>query len=164
MRVSPVGWRYDTMEETLWEAEKSAKVTHNHLEGLKGALAVAAVIFMARKKLSKQQIRKYVETTFGYDLNRTCDEIRPVYAFHETCQESVPEAIIAFLESTDYESAVRLAVSLGGDSDTIACMTGSIAEAFYGEIPAEIVDRVMRLLPQQMLEVIQRFSEKYCVD
>lgn len=162
MRVGPVGWAFDTLEETLNEAQKSAGVTHNHPEGIKGAQAIASAVFLGRQGHTKQQIKQYIESTFGYNLDRTCAEIRPSYRFDETCQGSVPEAIIAFIESTSYESAVRLAVSLGGDSDTLACMTGSIAEAFYGNIPAEITNQVLQLLPEQMMDVIEKFSNKYC--
>lgn len=119
MRVSPVGWAFDTLEETLKAAKQSAEITHNHPEGIKGAQAVAASIFLARTGMSKQAIKQYVETHFGYDLNRTCDEIRKTYRFDETCQGSMPKSIIAFLESTDYESAIRLTISLGGDADTM---------------------------------------------
>ncbi len=139
MRVSPVGFAFDTLEETLAEARRSAEVTHNHPEGIKGAQAVAAAIFLARRGESKGYIREYITDTFGYDLNRTLDEIRPNYTFDETCQGSVPEAIIAFLESNDYEDAIRKAVTLGGDSDTIACITGGIAQAHYGGVPEYIV-------------------------
>lgn len=132
MRVAAVGWAFDTLEETLEVARRSAEITHNHPEGIKGAQATAAAIFLARKGASKNQIKVYVEECYGYDLSRTCDTIRPGYQFNESCRETVPEAIIAFLDSTDFESAIRLAVSLGGDSDTLACITGGIAEAFYG--------------------------------
>ena len=128
MRVSPVGWTFNTLNEVLSEAKRSAEVTHNHPEGIKGAQAIAAVVFLARTGSSKTEIKAYVQNTFGYDLERTIDEIRPVYGFDESCQKTVPESIIAFLESTDLENAIRLAISIGGDSDTIACITGGIAE------------------------------------
>jgi ADP-ribosylglycohydrolase len=131
MRVSPVGWYCGTIDDVLTEARKSAEVTHNHPEGIKGAQAVAAAVYLARTGKSKGEIKKFIADTFAYDLDRTIDEIRPGYDFDVSCQGSVPEAIIAFLESTDFANAVRLAVSLGGDSDTIACITGGIAEAFY---------------------------------
>lgn len=161
MRISPVGWAFETLEETLAEAQRSAEVTHNHPEGIKGAQAIAAAIFLARTGHTKAQIREYIETTFSYDLHRTCDEIRPAYCFNATCQGSVPEALTAFLESHDFESAIRLAVSIGGDSDTIACMAGGIAQAFYRNIPPEISERVWQKLPEQMQEVIRKFSERY---
>lgn len=161
MRVSPVGWAFDTLEETLQKAEESAVVSHNHPEGIKGAQAVAACIFLARHGKSKAEIKDYVVQTFGYDLNRTCDEIRPGYQFDVSCQGSVPESIIAFLESTDFESAVRLAISLGGDADTMGAISGSIAEAYYGQIPEPIHKMCIKRLPDDLLAVLTRFSEKY---
>lgn len=145
MRVSAAGWLFDTLDKTLEMAKVTAEVTHNHPEGIKGAQATAAAIFLARTGHSKPEIKRYVEQTFGYDLNRTCDEIRPTYHHVETCQETVPEAIIAFLESVSFEDALRNAVSLGGDSDTLACITGGIAEAFYG-MPQELRDETVCLL------------------
>lgn len=153
MRVSAVGWAFDNLGDVLHYAKQSAVVTHNHPEGIKGAQAVAAAIFWARKGESKDFIRQNV-ALFGYDLNRTCDEIRPSYCFNESCMKTVPEAIIAFLESENFEHAIRLAVSLGGDSDTLAAITGSIAEAYYGEIPAEITERALSVLPQEIAEVL----------
>ena len=161
MRVSPVGWAFDTLEETLVAAKQSAEVTHNHPEGIKGAQATAACIYWARKGKTKEQIRKYVEALFGYDLNRTCDEIRPIYEFEPSCQKTVPESIIAFLESTDFESAIRLAVSLGGDADTMGAITGGIAEAYYGGVPEHITKEVLKRLPDEFIEVMQRFYVKF---
>lgn len=161
MRVSPVGHAFNTIEEVLSEAEKSAVVTHNHPEGIKGAQATAAAVFLAKTGSSKKEIKDYTEKNFGYNLNRSIDEIRPVYMFNESCQETVPEAIIAFLESSGFEDAIRLAISIGGDSDTVACITGSIAEAFYNEIPCDIVKPSLKLLPAQMINVIEKFSAKY---
>ena len=160
MRVSPVGWAFETLEETLDIAKQSAEVTHNHPEGIKGAQATAACIFVARTSKSKQDIKEYIEKTFGYNLNRTCDEIRPTYDFDVTCQGSVPESIIAFLESTDFESAVRLAISLGGDADTMGAITGGIAEAFYGGVPDHIRIEVMKRLPKEFVIVMEKFYEK----
>jgi ADP-ribosyl-[dinitrogen reductase] hydrolase len=160
MRVSPIGWAFNTLEEVLDQAKKSAEVTHNHPEGIKGAQAIAAAIFLARTGKSKDEIKNYIETTFEYDLHRTLDEIRPTYKFEVSCQKSVPEAIIAFLESTDFENAIRLAVSLGGDSDTIACITGGIAEAFYGDIPDDIKNVVLKILPMEIIELISKFTAK----
>ena len=154
MRVSPCGFLSRSLNETLYLAEKSAEVTHNHPEGIKGAQAIAASVFLARTGVSKENIREYVEKTFGYDLHRTCDEIRPDYSFDETCPGSCPEAIIAFLDSTSYESAVRLAISLGGDSDTIACMAGGIAAAYYG-VPEWIVSRTLSMLPRDMTDILR---------
>lgn len=158
MRVSPVGWAFETLEETLAVAKESAEVTHNHPEGIKGAQAVAAAIYLARTGKSKQEIKEYVMNVFGYDLNRTCDEIRPYYRFDVSCQGSVPEAIIAFLDSSDVENAIRLAVSLGGDSDTQACIAGSIAEAFYGGISEEIATEVLKRVPKELQELLICFN------
>ena len=158
MRVSAVGWMFDTLEETEHIAEISASITHNHPEGVKGAQSVAAAIFMARNGKSKQDIRSYISEKYGYDLSFTCDEIRPDYDFDSTCQGSVPEAIIAFLDSNDYESAVRLAVSLGGDADTQACIAGGIAEAYYG-MPDNIVAEMANYLSDYYKTIILRFAE-----
>ena len=160
MRVSAVGWMFDTLEETEEWAKRSAEITHNHPEGIKGAQATAAAIFMARTGATKEQIKAYVEQKYGYDLSRTCDEIRPMYQFNETCQGTVPEAIIAFLESTDFEDAIRTAVSLGGDSDTLACITGAIAEAYYREIPGWMVKGVWEKLPEDLKNVVSVFTKK----
>lgn len=161
MRVSPVGFAFDTIDEVLLEAQRSAEVTHNHPEGIKGAQAIAASIFMAKLGQSKEQIREYIEDDFGYDLHQTIDEMRPWYRFDETCQGSVPQAIIAFLESSDYEDAVRNAVSLGGDSDTLGCMTGGIAQAYYKQIPNYIAERVREFLDEDLLAVVDEFKERY---
>jgi len=147
MRVSSIGWLCNNYEEVLLEAKRSAEVTHNHPEGIKGAQAIAACVFWARTGYSKTQIRTDVYVNFGYDLNRTLDEIRPTYEFDVSCQGSVPEAIIAFLESDNFEDCIRKAISIGGDSDTIAAMAGGIAEAFYyndkdKHISLEIFERV----------------------
>lgn len=147
MRVSAVGWMFDTLEETELVAEISASITHNHPEGTKGAQATAAAIFMARNGASKDEIRNYISKKFGYNLNRTTEQIRSEYEFEVSCQKSVPEAIIAFLDSNDYESAVRFAVSLGGDSDTQACIAGGIAEAYYGMPDDLVIDIGYHLLP-----------------
>jgi ADP-ribosylglycohydrolase len=157
MRVSSVGWLCDSLEETRRYARLTAEVTHNHPEGIKGAQATAACIFLARTGKSKEEIRNYVEQTFGYDLHRTCDEIRPNYQFEVSCQKSVPESIIAFLESSDYESAIRLAVSMGGDADTMGAIAGGIAEAFYG-VPEEMKAECRKRLPKDMLAVLDRFE------
>jgi len=161
MRVSPVGFAYDTLDEVLEQAEKSAAVTHNHPEGIKGAQAVASAIFLARKGKDKSDIREYIEETFNYDLHQRLDDIRPHYQFDETCQGSVPQSIIAFLESNDYEDAVRKAISLGGDSDTLACMTGGIAQAYYKQIPNYIAEKVRGLLDEELLAVVDEFNERY---
>lgn len=162
MRVSPVGFAFNTLEKVLSEAKRSAEVTHNHPEGIKGAQAVATAIFLSRNHESKEEIKKYIENRFGYNLSQTLEEIRPNYSFDETCQGSVPQAIIAFLESVSYEDAIRKAISLGGDSDTLACITGGIAEAFYGGIPEHIEKKTMEILDDRLREVILKFRKKYC--
>jgi ADP-ribosylglycohydrolase len=158
MRVSPVGFAFSTVDEVLSEAKKSAEVTHNHPEGIKGAQATALAVFLARTGTDKERIREEISTRFGYDLDRTINEIRPLYGFDVSCQGTVPEAIIAFLESADYEEAVRKAVSLGGDSDTLACITGGIAHAFYKEIPEFIVSEARVRLPEEFLSIIDRWE------
>lgn len=163
MRVSPVGFAYNHLESVMAEAKRSAEVTHNHPEGIKGAQATAIAIFMARKGESKEQIKSAIAKSFGYDLNRTVDEIRPVYVFNESCQETVPEAIIAFLESNNFEDAIRNAISLGGDSDTLTCITGSIAEAFYGGVPQAIAEKALSYLTPNMREVVKEFMEKFAL-
>lgn len=161
MRVSPVGFTFDTAEEVLREARASAEVSHDHPEGVKGAQAVAMAIMLARQGASKEEIRTNVAGTFFYDLDRTVEEIRPDYRFDVSCMGSVPEAIIAFLDSTDYESAVRKAVSLGGDSDTQACIAGAIAEAHYQFIPFTIISEVKRILPGILWKIVERFEQAY---
>jgi len=161
MRVSPVGFAFDSIDAVLEEAERSASVTHNHPEGIKGAQATALAVFLARKGENKDSIKTEVEKRFAYDLKRTLDDIRPKYRFDVSCQGSVPESIIAFLESKDFEDAVRKAVSLGGDSDTMACITGGIAHAFYKKIPEDIVANVRERLPVEFLEIIDRFMQMY---
>jgi len=163
MRVSPVGWACKTLEETLAEAKLSAVATHDHPEGIKGAQSVATAMFLARTGKSKQEIKEYIESTFGYALCRTTDEIRPNYAFDVSCQGSVPEAIICFLESDDYVHAIQLAISIGGDTDTIACITGGIAEAFYRKIPDEFADYAYARLFEPMKVVIEEFRDCYAV-
>lgn len=158
MRISPVGWAFETLEETLAEAKRSAEVTHNHVEGIKGAQSVAAAIFMARNGADKQEIKCYIETSFGYDLNRSTQDIWSVYFFDVSCQGSVPESIIAFLESRDYEHAIKIAISLGGDSDTMACIAGGIAEAYYGDIPQSLVDFAEQKLKGELLDLVNQFT------
>jgi ADP-ribosylglycohydrolase len=161
MRVSPVGFSFDSAEDVLYEAEKSAAVTHNHPEGVKGAQATALAVYLAWIGEAKSVIRDEIESRFGYDLDRKLDEIRPGYRFDVSCQGSVPEAIIAFLESESYEDAVRKGISLGGDSDTIACIAGGIAQAFYREIPSGIVDETRHRLPDAFLMIIDEFYSRY---
>jgi ADP-ribosylglycohydrolase len=162
MRVNPVGWVCNDMEEILAEARRSAVVTHNHEEGIKGAQAVAAAIYMARNGYDKIAIKDFIAATFNYELDRKLDDIRPVYSFDVSCQGSVPESIIAFLESTSYEDAVRNAVSLGGDSDTMACIAGAIAEAYYKYIDTDIILDVFARLPHDLAAITQQFTAKYC--
>lgn len=162
MRVSPVAWAFNTLSEVEEYAEICAAVTHNHPEGIKGARATAAAIFLARTGATREEIREYIEKQYGYDLSRTLDEIRPNYRFDESCQGTVPEAIIAFLESVSFEDAIRNAISLGGDSDTLAAITGSIAEAAYG-IPKDIKDKAMSILDDFLLNTCMRFLERYSV-
>ncbi len=161
MRVSPVGLAFETLDETLKMAEASAAVTHDHPEGIKGAKAIAAAIYLARTGAQKADIQDFTASEFGYDLGFTIEEIRPSYKFDVTCQGSVPQAIVAFLDSRDYEHAVRLAVSLGGDSDTIACMAGGIAATFYKEIPDRILERVTAKMPREFLQILEAFDEKF---
>ncbi len=160
MRVGPVGWAFETKEETLCAARKSSKCTHNHPEGIKGAQATALCIFMARKGSDKKKIRSAIEKKFGYNLQFTCDSIRDSYGWCGTCQNSVPQAIVAFLDGNDFEDCIRNAISLGGDSDTIGCITGSIAEAFYG-IPIDIYDSAMEYLPEELKKVVVEFETRY---
>jgi ADP-ribosylglycohydrolase family protein len=159
MRVSAVGFAYNDLDTVLKKAEKTAVVTHNHPEGIKGAQATAAAIFLARTGKNKAEIKAYIEQKFGYDLDFTLDEIRPTFPFDESCQGTVPQSIVAFLESTDYDSAIRLAISLGGDSDTITCITGGIAIAFYKEMSQVIVDKIRReYLPTAFVTIIDEFD------
>lgn len=159
MRVSAVGWAYDTLEEVEKFAEISARVTHNHPEGIKGAKAVAAAIFLGRAGKSKQEILDYVERTYGYPISQmTCDEIRPNYHMDESCQNTVPQAFCAFREGNSFEEVARLAVSLGGDSDTLCCIASSMAEAVYG-IPAEIQQETINRLDERMLKMLIRFQK-----
>ena len=159
MRASAAGWLYDSFEETWKKARLTAEVTHNHPEGIKGAECVATVIWLARNGKTKEEIRKFVEDTFGYDLSRTCDEIRPGYHHVESCQKTVPEAVTAFLEGKDFEDVIRTAVSLGGDCDTLTCIAGSMAEAFY-PVPEAMEKECRRRLPDDMLAVLDRFRKE----
>ena len=161
MRVSACGFAFETLEETLEMAKRSAEVTHNHPEGIKGAQATAAAIFLARKGKSKETIREYISANFDYDLNQTCDALRPTYRFEESCQETVPQSIIAFLDSKDYEDAIRLAVSLGGDADTMGAITGAIAIAYYKEMPDEIYDFVTSRIPDDLKEIVREFEHRF---
>jgi ADP-ribosylglycohydrolase len=161
MRVAPVGLAFDNLDEVLREAERSAAVTHDHAEGIKGAQATAMAVFLARRGASKDEIRADVSRHSGYDLDRTVDQIRPTYEWDVSCQRSVPEAIVAFLDSSDVEDAIRLAISLGGDADTQAAIAGGIAEAFYKRIPEGIVRGVRERLPSRFIEVIDAFERAF---
>lgn len=163
MRVSPIGWVAKDIDWAMEEADRSAKVTHNHPEGIKGAQAVAVAVFMARSGKTKIEIKETISMRFGYNLDRKIEHIRPTYAFEVSCQESVPEAIIAFLESTDFTDAIILAISLGGDSDTIASIAGAIAHAYYGSIPLWMVDICRNKLDPNQLKTLDEFCERHAV-
>lgn len=161
MRVSPVGFAFDTLEETLHYAQISAEVTHNHEEGIKGAQATAAAVYLARTGTDKEDIRMRLSRLFGYNLDLTCDQIRPVYKFEESCQQTVPQALIAFFDSQNYEDAIRLTVSLGGDTDTMGAITGAVAAAYYQEMPKEVIEFTWKKLPEDMKEIIITFNQKF---
>lgn len=161
MRVSPAGFAYNTLDEVLEISKKTSEISHNHPEAVKGAQAVASSIFLARQGKDKQEIKNFIEDRFQYDLSKGLDEIRQNYKFDVSAQGSVPQAVIAFLESADYEDALRNAISIGGDSDTIACMCGGIAEAYYKVIPQEIIDSALRILPKPFTEIIKKFYSVY---
>ena len=161
MRVSPVGFAFDDIDTVMDVAEQTAVISHNHPEGIKGAQATATAILLARQGKSKDEIKNFIETKFNYNLNFTIDGIRPFYRFDVTCQGSVPVAIVAFLDSKNFEDAIRLAISVGGDSDTIGAITGAIAAAYYKEIPQEILNFTLSKLPAEFIEIIDEFEEKY---
>ncbi len=161
MRVGPVGFAFDDLETTLEEAKRSAEVTHNHPEGIKGAQALAQAIFMARQGAGKEEIKQTLGQTFGYDLSRTTNQIRLVNRFDETCPGSLPEALICFFESRDFEDCLRLCISIGGDSDTIACMAGGLAQAYYQVIPMWMVEKARALLPKEFIGILDRFELAY---
>ena len=161
MRVAPVGWAFEPLDEVLAEAKRSAEVTHNHPEGITGAQVTAAAVFSARTGASREEIRQLVGKLSDYNLDRSVDEVHAVYKYNETCQGTVPEAIIAFLESTDFEDAIRKAISLGGDSDTLACITGGIAEAFYGGVPTSIATTVFDRLGSDLQQVVREFDKRF---
>ena len=161
MRVSPIGFAFDSIDEVMYQAKRSADVTHNHPEGVRGAQATAIAILLARKGQSKEDIKKHIEQQFNYNLNDRLDEIRETYKFDVSCQGSVPQSIIAFLESTSYEDAIRNAISLGGDADTMACIAGGIAEAFYGSVPEIIRSQVTELLDPRLRNIVAEFETKY---
>ena len=160
MRVGPVGWVCNTKEEVLAMAKESVECTHNHPEGIKGAQATALAIMMARQGFSKEEIRTEIERTFAYNLQFTCDEIRSTYAWESSCQGTVPPAIVAFLDAENFEDAIRNAISIGGDSDTLGCITGSIAEAFFG-VPNSLRKQAMSYLPSNFQNIINEFEKLY---
>lgn len=162
MRVSPVGHALASLDEVLEHAHASADVTHNDPEGIKGAQAIAAAIWLAKHGRGKEEIKDYVEQQFSYDCSRKLADIRDSYSFDVSCAGSVPESIIAFLESDSFEDAIRLAISLGGDSDTMGCMAGAIAEAFYGEVPQELTDWAFSKLDPPLRNVVEQFCDRYC--
>ena len=162
MRASAVGWKFRTLDETERVAALSASITHDHPEGIKGAQATAAAIWMARNGKTKLEIKSYIETTYGYDLDRTWEYLNLRYGWKSSCQETVPEAIIAFLESNSYEDAIRKAVSMGGDSDTLACITGGIAEAYYREIPSEMIEATQRVFPPIFNKILDAVRKQTC--
>jgi ADP-ribosylglycohydrolase len=163
MRVPAIGHAFDALDDVLAEAARSAEVTHNHPEGVKGAQATAAAVFMARQGKSKRYIKDSVEQMFDYDLSPTLDDLRPGYEFDESCQGTVPAALIAFLESHDYEDSVRKAISLGGDADTLACISGAVAEAHYGGVPTQIAGPAMAVLDDRLRRIVLEFCERYSI-
>ncbi|MCP4442477.1 MAG: hypothetical protein GY810_26525 [Aureispira sp.] len=164
MRVSPVAWAFKTIDRVLEEARRTAIITHNHPEGVKGAQAIAAAIHLAHIGKDKKVIKNYIQKQFDYDLDRTVEQIRPKYKFDVTCQGSVPESIIAFLDSDNLEHAIRLGISLGGDADTIACMAGAIAQAYYKEIPMVIYNKVKEILGADLWRLVKQFEEIYKIN
>lgn len=161
MRVSPVAHAFNKAEDVLLHAKKSAECTHNHPEGIKGAQSVALSVFLARKSAEKDVIKKEISSRFDYDLSRSVEDIRPGYQFDITCQRSVPEAIISFLDSSSFEDAIRNAVSLGGDADTQAAIAGAIAEAHYNGVPSALFEQAWERLPRSFQDVISAFSLRY---
>jgi ADP-ribosylglycohydrolase len=161
MRVSPIGFAFDTLVDVANWAERSAAVTHNHPEGIRGAQATAAAVFLARRGRTKEQIRDSLEAEYGYDLRPKLDDIRPTYRFNETCQGTVPQAFAAFFESTNYEDAIRNAISLGGDADTLAAITGGIAEASYGGVPADLAGQLTERLDERLIAIVDRFRGRF---
>jgi ADP-ribosylglycohydrolase len=161
MRISPVGYAYNDIDTVLAKAAEFTEITHNHPEGIKGGQATATAVYLARMGKTKSEIKDFIETHFQYDLNKHVDEIRPHYKFDVSSQGTVPQAIRAFIDSTDFEDAIRTAVSLGGDTDTVACITGGIAQAFYGGVPERIVNKVYEILDARLGRISREFMEKY---
>jgi ADP-ribosylglycohydrolase len=161
MRVSPVGFAFDSLEETLRVAKISAEITHNHPEGIKGAQATAAAIYMARGGKSKTEMKEYISQKFGYNLNYSSDDIRDHYSFEASCQETVPQSLVAFFDSKDYEDAIRLTISLGGDADTMGAITGAVAAAYYKEVDTNIINFTLGKLPEDLRKIVERFEERH---
>ncbi|MBU5637615.1 ADP-ribosylglycohydrolase family protein [Geomonas sp. Red69] len=161
MRIAPAAWAFDSLDDVLQKAEEYTLPTHGHPEGVRGAQAAAAAIYLGRSGAGKEEIRSFVSGRFGYDLSRSCDEIRPGYRFDVSCQGTVPQALAAFFDSEDFESALRLAVSLGGDSDTLACIAGGVAQAFYGGVPFPIAQRALRFLDEPLRRVTLEFEARF---
>jgi ADP-ribosylglycohydrolase len=164
MRISPVGYAYDDLETVLQKAREFTEITHNHPEGIKGGQATAAAIFLARSGETKSTIQEYIGNTFHYDLSQHVDQIRPGYTFTESSQGTVPQALRAFIDSADFEDAMRTAVSLGGDTDTLACITGGVAQAFYRGVPESIQQQVYAILDDRLGQITRRFMQRYCAD
>ncbi|WP_337867134.1 ADP-ribosylglycohydrolase family protein [Ignavibacterium sp.] len=160
MRVSPVGWAYNDLDTVLQKAKESAEITHNHPEGIKGAQATASAIFLARQKTSKAEIKDFITENFNYNLDFELEELREHYRFNETCQGTVPQAIYTFFISKTFEDSIRKAIYIGGDSDTLACINGSIAEAYYG-IPAYILEQIYKKLDNRLTQKTKQFVKKY---
>jgi len=161
MRVAAVGHAFDSLDDVLVQATRSAEVTHNHPEGIRGAQATAAAVFMARRGDAKNRIKDSLAHMFDYNLSDRLDELRPTYSFDVSCQGTVPAALIAFFESCDYEDAVRKAISLGGDADTLACIAGAVAEAHYGGVPSHIATPAIEALDDRLRNVVLQFCERY---
>lgn len=161
MRASPIGFACKTLEEVIAAARESAEVTHDHPEGIRGAQATAAAVFLARSRWTKADIKSHIEREFGYDLSEPLDDIRQRYRFDVSCQGSVPQSIIAFLEADGFEDAVRNAISLGGDADTMACIAGGIAEAFFGGVPDEIAVRTLACLDERLRGIVGEFRDAF---
>ena len=159
MRVSPVGWFFNTLEETEHVAAISAKITHNHPDGIKGAQVVASAIYLARKTHSKEKIKEYITSKFGYNLSDTWKNLNKTYTWKSDCEGTIVPALVCFLESSNYVDAVRKAVSIGGDSDTSACITGGIAEAYYGGVPNYAAKQAIRIIPREFMQVMERMED-----
>ena len=161
MRISPIGFAYDDLPTVLEKAREATEITHNHPEGIKGGQAIAAAIFLARSGTSKAEIQRFIEERFQYDFRRSIDDLRPTFRFDESSQGTVPPALLAFYESVDYEDAIRTAISLGGDSDTLACITGGVAQAFYGSVPEAIQQKVYAILDERLGDITRTFINRY---